>query len=213
MKFSECEKWLKSVGLCTVLPGKSKLWPCLLWAVQGHEGPFSGWDVGFQNAWDWKDRLPAEGRAWAGHLLGSQVMLVHASLLPVLLGARGGLEAEELYEEGGLSQPAVSIYRFLAAAPSEVGRARLRAALKLRPAEFDKACRELERLLIITRCGAVSEGPGWGSNSYALVERHFAGVRPMAFGPARSALAEMLKAAAPTATEAQMRRWVKGLSG
>ncbi|MBN9419453.1 hypothetical protein ABS71_21880 [bacterium SCN 62-11] len=213
MKYSECEKWLKSVGLCTVLPGKTGLWPCLLWAVQGHQGPFSGWDVGFQNAWAWKDQLPAEGRAWAGHLLGSQVMLVHASLLPVFLGARGALEVEELYEDGGLSQTAYRVYQHLRSASAEVGRAQLRKALGLKPSEFDKACRDLERLLVITRCGAVSEGPGWGSNSYALVERHFAGISPMAFGAARSALGEILRKAAPEATDAQRKRWMKSLSG
>ena len=90
-----------------------------------------------------------------------------------------------------------------------MGRAQLRKALSLGPAEFDKACRDLERLLVITRCGAVSEGPGWGSNSYALVERHFADVAPMNFAAARTALTEILRKAAPTAAEAQMRRWLK----
>lgn len=213
MKYSECEKWLKSVGLCTVLPGKTALWPCLLWAVQGHQGPFSGWDVGFQNTWAWKDQLPAEGRAWAGHLLGSQVMLVHSSLLPVLLGARGPLDVEELYEDGGLSQSAHRIFQHLRSSKAEVGRAQLRKVLSLGPAEFDRACRDLERLLVVTRCGAVSEGPGWGSNSYALVERHFPEVAPMSFAAARTVLAEILRKAAPTATEAQMRRWLKTFSG
>ncbi len=211
MKFSECEAWLKRVGLATVLPGKAALLPCLMWHVQGHRGPFSGWDEAFQNVWTWKDELPAQGLAWAGHLLGSQVMLVHVTLLPVLLGARGALDAEELYEEGGLSQPAIRVYRQLASAAAPLGRAPLRSALNLKPAEFDKACRDLERLLLITRCGTVTQGAGWGSNSYALVERHFPKLQPLPHAAARAALRSALQQAAPEAGEAQLRRWLKSI--
>ncbi len=213
MTCSECEAWLASVGMATVLPGKAALWPCMLWEAQGHRGPFSGWDEAFQNVWTWKDELPAKGRAWAGHLLGSQVMLVHVSLLPVFLGARGPLEVEELYEEGGLSQPAVRIYRHLLGVSAAVGRAELRAALGLSAPVFDKACRDLERLLVLTRCGTVTEGPGWGANAYALVERHFAEISPLGHGPARLALAETLRRVAPEATEVQLRRWSRALGG
>ncbi|MBX3172525.1 MAG: hypothetical protein KF760_34295 [Candidatus Eremiobacteraeota bacterium] len=213
MTSSECERWLASVGMATVLPGKAGLWPCMLWEAQGHRGPFSGWDEAFQNVWSWKDEWPARGLAWAGHLLGSQVMLVHVSLLPVFLGARGRLDVEELYEEGGLSQPAIRVYRYLKAASPTVGRAELRSALGFTAPVFDKACRDLERLLVITRCGTVTEGPGWGANAYALVERHFAEISPLSHGPARAALAEALRRAAPAATEVQLRRWSRALSG
>lgn len=213
MTYSECEAWLDSVGMATVLPGKAALWPCMMWEAQGHRGPFSGWDEAFQQVWTWKDELPAQGRAWAGHLLGSQVMLVHIRLLPVFLGARGPLEVEELYEEGGLSQPAHRLYRYLLAAPGAVGRAQLRAVLGLSAPVFDKACRDLERLLVLTRCGTVSDGPGWGANAYALVDRHFAGVSPLPHGPARVALRETLQKAAPEANEVQLRRWSRALGG
>lgn len=197
--------------MATVLPGRQRLWPCLLWAVQGHEGPFSGWDQAFQDSWVYKDQLPERGLAWAGHLWGTQVMLVHASLLPVFLGARGSLDVEELYQEGGLSQACIRVYRALASGP--VGRAELRKTLKLGAGEFDRACRDLERLLVITRCGTVTEGPGWGANRYALVEQHFGEVVGLPFGQARAALEEVLSQAAPTASEAQRKRWLKALSG
>lgn len=213
MTYSECEGWLATVGMATVLPGKAALWPCMLWEAQGHRGPFSGWDEAFQNVWNWKDELPARGRAWAGHLLGSQVMLVHVNLLPVFLGARGPLEVEELYEEGGLSQPAVQVYRYLSKAAGAVGRAQLRAALGLSAPIFDKACRDLERLLVITRCGTVTEGPGWGANAYALVDRHFAGATSMPHREARVMLRETLQRTAPEAKEAQLRRWCRDLGG
>ena len=210
MKFSECEKWLKEVGLATVLPGKTAL-PCLLWQVQGHRGPFSGWDEAFQKTWSWKDELPARGLAWAGHLFGSQVLLIHVRLLPIFLGARGALDVEELYEEGNLSQPAVHFHRMLARSKAPLGRAELRKALKLKPAEFDKAAKELERLLVITRCGAVTQGPGWGSNSYSLVDRHFPGLKPPTHGAARTALRQALQHAAPEATDAQLTRWLRAI--
>ena len=40
-------------------------------------------------------------------------------------------------------------------------------------AHFDRACRDLERLLLITRAGSAALASGWDSNAYVLLERHF----------------------------------------
>lgn len=212
----ECERFLAEVGLATVLPGKAALLPCLLWAAQGHRGPFSGADAAFHNIWNWKDELPARRLAWAGRLLGSQVVLVHVGLLPALLGARGPLEVEELYEEGGLSAPAFQLWRHLSSCSGAVGRKDLRNALNLGhkagAATFDRACRDLERLLVLTRSGSAPQAQGWDSNSYALVERHFPDLTPLPHASARVRLREALEKAAPEASKAQVQRWLGQLS-
>ncbi len=196
--------------MATVLPGKAGLLPCLLWEAQGHRGAFSGADQAFHNIWTWKDELPQKGLAWAGRLLGTQVLLVHPRLLPALLGARGPLDVQELYEEGALSQPAYRIWKALRSAPGALSRAELKAGMAAQ--EFDKACRDLERLLVLTRSGSVARERGWDSNSYALVERHFPKITPLAHGQARQCVREALQRAAPGASEAQLGRWLKAIS-
>ena len=205
----ECEQFLAQVGMATVLPGKAGLLPCLLWEAQGHRGPFSGADQAFHNIWTWKDELPQKRLAWAGRLLGTQVLLVHASLLPALLGARGPLEVQELYEEGGLSQPAYRIWKALQSAPGALSRADLKAGTSA--SEFDKACRDLERLLVLTRSGSVARAQGWDSNSYALVERHFPAITPLTHAAARQKVRKALERAAPEASAAQLRRWLAAI--
>lgn len=205
----QCEQFLARVGMATVLPGKAGLLPCLLWEAQGHRGPFSGADAAFHNIWNWKDQLPEQRLAWAGRLLGGQVLLLHVSLLPAFLGARGGLDVQELYEDGGLSQNAYRLWKGLRAAAGALSRADLRAGLAA--AEFDKACRDLERLLVLTRSGSVAQAQGWNSNSYALVERHFENVAPLPHATAREKVRTAFQQAAPEASESQLRRWMKSI--
>ena len=208
----DCEKFLARVGMATVLPGKAALLPCLLWEAQGHRGPFSGGDPAFQNIWAWKDELPARRLAWAGRLLGSQVTLVHGSLLPALLGARGPVEVEELYQDGALSAPAFQLWRPLSHCREAMGHKQLRAAVNLDhkagAATFDRACRDLERLLVLTRSGSAPQAQGWDSNSYALVEQHFSDLTPLPHAPARLRVREALEKAAPQASPAQVQRWL-----
>ncbi|MBS2036246.1 hypothetical protein JST97_14745 [bacterium] len=205
----QCEQFLGRVGLATVLPGKTALLPCLLWEAQGHRGPFSGADQAFHNVWKWKDELPQKRLAWAGRLLGGQVILLHVSLLPAFLGARGRLSPQELYEDGGLSREAHRLWQTLQATTGSLSRAELKSGMLAK--DFDRACRELERLLVLTRSGSVALNQGWDSNSYALVERHFAQVIPLPHGPARQLVKESLQRAAPEASEAQLRRWLKSI--
>lgn len=195
--------------MATVLPGKAGLLPCLLWEAQGHRGPFSGADPAFHNVWKWKDELPERRLAWAGRLLGSQVLLLHISLLPTFLGARGPLEVEELYEDGNLSQPAFRLWKTLRRASGPLSRADLRGDM---PAgQFDKACRELEKLLVLTRSGSVALPQGWDSNSYTLVEHHFGNLTPLPHALACLKVRDALQRAAPQAGEAQLRRWARSI--
>ena len=208
----ECEQFLDRVGLATVLPGKQALLPCLLWEAQGHRGDFSGDDPAFQNIWTWKDELPARRSAFAGRLLGHQVVLVHARLLPALLGYRGRLDVEELYHDGELSRPAFLLWQKLSQASGPVGRKELRQALgldhKQGASSFDRACRDLERLLVLTRAGSAPCAQGWDSNAYTLVDRHFPGVVPLARAESARQLQETFQTAAPQASPAQIKRWL-----
>ena len=211
----ECEQFLDRVGMATVLPGKRALFPCLLWQAQGHKGPFSGADVAFHNIWTWKDELPARRFAFAGRLLGDQVLLVHTRLLPALLGYRGRLDVAELYADGELSRDAFRLWETLQKAPSPVGRKELRLALGLTDkrgaAHFDRACRDLERLLLITRAGSAALASGWDSNAYVLLERHFDKIEPVPHKCGAALVREALLAAAPQASSLHLQRWMARL--
>jgi hypothetical protein len=211
----ECAQFLEEVGMATVLPGKRALFPCLLWQAQGHRGAFSGDDPAFHNIWKWKDQLPARGLAWAGRLLDQQVLLIHVRLLPILLGYRGPLDAAELYEDGQLDRNAWRLWEVLSQSKKPMGRQELRDTLGLNDKKaastFDRACRDLERLLVLTRAGSARRANGWDSNAYALVDRHFATLKALPRFEAAPRLRDALQQAAPTATPTQLRRWLSHL--
>ncbi|MBT9584597.1 hypothetical protein IV102_14730 [bacterium] len=211
----ECQQFLDRVGIATVLPGKLALFPCLLWQAQGHRGPFTGADVAFHNIWTWKDELPARRLAFAGRLLGDQVLLVHTRLLPALLGYRGRLDVADLYADGELSRHAFRLWEILQKGPRPVGRKELRLALGLTDkggsAHFDRACRDLERLLLITRAGSAPQGSGWDSNAYALLDRHFDGIEPLPRKSSAALVKEALCEAAPQASSLHLQRWMARL--
>jgi hypothetical protein len=212
---SECEAYLKKVGLATVLPGKQALLPCLLWAAQGHQGPFRGDDPAFQNTWTWKDQLPEQKLAWAGRLWGHQVCLVHLDLLPLALGARGPLEPEELYQEGLLDRSAWQLHQLLEGQSQARGRKWLRQQLgwtdKAGATQFEKACLALERKLLLTRAGSCPTASGWESNSYRLVSQHFEGLEPLPHRQARQQFGAALEKAAPQASPDQLKKWLNAL--
>ena len=211
----ECVQFLDQVGMATVLPGKQALLPCLLWQAQGHRGAFSGEDAAFHNIWTWKDELPAQRLAFAGRLLGHQVLLVHVRLLPALLGYRGRLDVAELYAAGELSRDAFRLWQRLGQVGAPQGRKELRMGLGLGDKKgaglFDRACRDLERLLVLTRAGSAPQAQGWDSNAYALVDGHFPGLAPLPRKESAEQLTEALLRAAPQATPLQLKRWLAGL--
>lgn len=175
----ECERYLAEVGLATVLPARNQVLPCLLWAARGHEGP-AVYDRHFERIWLWKDELPARRSALAGRLFGNQVCLLHRDLAPAFTSWRRApasvAEVRGLYRDGLLSQEAKRLVEALADT-DELGRRALRRAVglagKADKSRFERACRELERRLILTRAGRASDGPGWDSCTYALVLRRF----------------------------------------
>ncbi len=213
---SDCEKFIDRVGMATVLPGKSSF-ACLLWEAQGHQGSFSGGDVAFQNIWNWKDELPAQKMAFAGRLLGEQVLLVHRRLIPALLGLRGPVDLEFMYEDGLLQRDAFRLWQVLRDAQKPLGRKELRRVLGLSDksgaSAFDKACRELESRLVVTRSGSAAMASGWDSNAYTLLERHFIDLSPLARKESLPIVEQALRQAAPAATGAQLQRWLKRLGG
>lgn len=215
LTLEECANYLEQVGLATVLPSKAGLLPCLLWKVQGFEGPISGDEPGFFRTWRWKDELPGQGLAWAGRWLGHQVILMHRRLLPIALGARGRLEPADLYADGLLSRPGWQLFSLLSQQKEARGRKWLRQQLgwgdKAGAPVFDKACLELERRLLITRAGSSPQAQGWDSNAYRCLSTHFPNLEPL---PHREALAQLEKAlqeAAPKASPTQIKRWLKAL--
>jgi hypothetical protein len=211
---TDCEKFIDRVGMATVLPGKSPF-TCLLWEAQGHRGSFTGEDVAFQNIWNWKDELPAHKMAFAGRLLGEQVLLVHRRLLPAWLGLRGPVDVEFMYEDGLLQRNAFRLWQVLKEATKPLGRKELRRLLglsdKTGASAFDKACKELESRLIVTRAGSASMASGWDSNAYTLVEKHFSEVIALARKDSLAAVQQALQDAAPEASESQQQRWLKRL--
>lgn len=204
----ECEDYLAQVGMVSVFAWKSGHFSSLLEAAGGK---LEGSDPGFQRIWRWKDELPARRVAWAGRLLGQQVLLVHHSLLPALLGWRGRLDLSELYQDGMVGQPAMRLYQVLQKASQPLGRRHLRQALGFAAPVFERACRDLERMLLLTRAQSDPQPQGWDSNSYALVEQHFPDLTPLPRAQAQTCLRQAFARAAPTASSAQIERWLKTL--
>lgn len=199
----ECIGYLEKVGMATVLPGKTAHFACLLWQARGYEGPIQEADEAFLNVWTWKDQLPALKVAYAGRLLGNQVLLVHKRLLPPLLACRQPLDPERCYRDGQLSREAYLIWQRLSQSGGPLGRSQLKQS-----AAFDRATRELESRLILSRAGSESQPSGWDANAYDLVERLFPDEVEQS---ARLALAEarrQVEAALPEASPAQRRRWL-----
>lgn len=204
----ECEQFLARVGMVSVFAWKSGYFSSLLEAAGGK---LESNDPGFQRIWRWKDELPARRVAWAGRLLGQQVLLVHHSLLSALLGWRGQLDLRELYADGKVGQPAMRLYEMLENSSHPLGRRRLRQSLQFTAPVFERACRDLERLLVVTRAQSDPQPQGWDSNSYALVAHHFPEVKPLPRARAASCLREAFARAAPRATRTQIERWMKSI--
>lgn len=213
----ECEALLERVGLATVLPAKDGLLPCLLWEARGNRGPFEDWDEAMERVWTWKDELPARRTAWFGRLFGDRVILLHRRLLPPFLRWRGQLRVQDIYDEGHLTQEAFRVWNSVERADEPVGRIPLRRAAGLSAREdaarFDRACRDLERRLLLTRAGRSPLGQGWDSNAYAPVESWFSeewkAAADWSWGEAKTAVREALEAAAPEASSKQLDRWMR----
>jgi len=200
----ECADYLEQVGMATVLPGKSGHFPCLLWQARGRQGPIEEADEAFHKVWAWKDQLPAQRVAYAGRLLGGQVLLIHKRLLPALLACQQPIEPENWYRSGQMTRDAYQIWQKLRDAETPLGRSQLRINKS-----FDRAARELEARLVISRAGSESKASGWDANAYDLVARLF----PNEFEQSnRLTLAEArrrVEAALPqSASLAQRRRWM-----
>lgn len=211
---------LERVGLATILPAKDGLLPCLLWEARGDRERREVWDQAMDRVWSWKDDLPSAKVAWLGRLLEDRVVLLHRRLLAPFIAWRGRPQVEELYEEGLLSREAFRVWRAVEQADGPLGRTPLRRLSGLSAREdagrFDRACRDLERRLLLTRAGR-SPGPcGWDANSYALVERWFPEQWEASRGWERSAagaaVKQALELAAPEATTRQMARWMRASS-
>ncbi len=215
----ECEALLESVGLATILPAKDALLPCLLWEARGDRERREVWDEAMERVWTWKDDLPARKTAWLGQLFGDRVVLLHRRLLPPFLAWRDQPRVKKLYEDGLLTHEAFRVVTAVEQATEPLGRKSLRRASGLSSREdagrFDRACRDLERRLLLTRAGRSSTASGWDANSYALVEAWFPteweAARSWTNEEARAAVKEALEQAAPGASERQLARWMRNL--
>lgn len=217
--FEECEAFLAERGLATVLPSPDGLLPCLLWEARGHRGRAEEWDEAFDRVWRWKDDLSARRTAFGGRLFGDRVILLHRRLLAPFLCWRGMpvTDVADLYQEGVLTREARRLADILEAARGPLGRATLRRESglsgKAGAARFDRACRDLERRMLLTRAGRSDTRTGWDANAHALVRDWFpeevAEARRWPPDEARDAVREALGSAAPEATERQVARWMR----
>lgn len=213
----ECEALLDRVGLATILPSKDALLPCLLWEARGDRNRREVWDEAMDRVWTWKDDLPAARAAFLGRLFGDRVVLLHRRLLPPFLAWRGRPRAAQVYAEGALTREAFRVWTAVEQTDEPLGRAPLRRASGLSSREdasrFDRACRDLERRLLLTRAGRSAVSSGWDANAYALVERWFPkeweASRDWSQAQAGPAVKAALQHAAPQATPRQIDRWMR----
>lgn len=215
----ECEAYLEDVGLATILPAKDALLPCLLWQARGDRERREVWDDALDRAWRWKDDLPAAKKAWLGRLFGDRVVLLHRRLLPAFLAWRGRPNVRTLYQDGQLSREAFTVWSSVEGADEPMGRAELRRAAGLAAREhasrFDRACRDLEKRLLLTRAGRSAVASGWDANSYMPVQDWFAdewkAAQSLDPDEAGEVVREALEQAAPDASARQLARWMRPL--
>ncbi|NIV31301.1 MAG: hypothetical protein GWN58_17940, partial [Anaerolineae bacterium] len=189
---SEALDFFNDVGLSLLFSAKDMELPSLWGALCGEDLPLPNHhdsrELGL--AWDWKDKLPIEGKVLYGKFLRKKPVFVSLDLVPYFyaLSPNYGDLAEDYmqdYLDGRLTVEAKQVYEVLleqGALPTS--RLRLEAGLsgKANAGRFDRALAELQMDFRIAKV-AISDANRWGyCYVYDLLPRHL----PQATAAARS---------------------------
>ena len=198
-------RWIDRTGFALLMPHLGLPMPTLWEAIRGRPGghPFRPWTEDSDRVWEFKDELPKRRLAFYGSLWKSHPGFVSLALLPGLMKLWGCPPGEDgfraAYREGRLSFDANRIGEALLRSRA-VNTYRLRLKSGLSPNTFKRAFVELQRKLIVAKCGTDETDTTWAAEVVDLSARVFprahAEVRGISFLEAREeALATFAKAA------------------
>ncbi len=171
-------RFIERKGFVLLMPHRGLAMPTLWEAIRGRPGghPFRPWTEHSDLLWEWKDELPARRLAFYGSIWAGRPGFVSLSLLPVLmrlwgcpLGSDGFRVA---YREGRMSFNANRLCETMLVRGA-MNTYRLRTFSGLNPNSFKRALVELQRKLIVAKCGADDRDTTWPAEIVDLSARVF----------------------------------------
>ncbi len=200
------------------MPHRGLPLPTLWEAIRGKPGghPFRPWTPDSDRLWEWKDELPARRRAFYGSVWAGHPGFVSLEQLPCLLrlwSAPLGPEGfRAAYREGRLSFDANRLAEALLAG-GPLNTYRLRVKTGVGPATFKRALGELQRLLIIAKCGTDARDTTWPAEVVDLSARVFpkahAEARTLSAMVARESALTAMRTSAPALSSRQIARLLR----
>ena len=211
-------RFIDRVGFALLMPHRNLPMPTLWEAIRGKPGghPFRPWTEDSDRMWEFKDELPKRRLAFYGSLWASHPGFVSLELLPCLMKLWGCPPGEDgfraAYREGRLSFDANRIGEALLHSRA-VNTYRLRLKAGLSQATFKRAFVELQRKLIVAKCGTDETDTTWAAEVVDLSARVFpkahAGIRGLSFLEAREEALAMMTGAAPGLPDRQVARLLR----
>jgi len=199
-------RYISRAGFVLLMPHKGLPMPTLWEAIRGRPGghPFRDWDRSADLMWEWKDELPKRRLAFYGSVWTGKPGFISRGMLPCVLRLWGcplGPDGFRMaYREGTLSFDANRIGEALLRT-GPVNTWRLRKRVGLGPATFKRALVELQKRLVVAKCGSDDSDTKWPAEVVDLSARVFpkahAEARRMPFLEAREASLAAMAAAAP----------------
>jgi hypothetical protein len=171
-------RFVDRVGFALLMPHRGLPIPTLWEAIRGRPGghPFRTWTEDSDRMWEFKDELPKRRLAFYGSLWLGHPGFVSLELLPCLMKLWGCPPGEDgfrtAYREGRLSFDANRIGEALLRSRG-LNTYRLRLKTGLQPNTFKRALVELQRKLIVAKCGTDSTDTTWAAEVVDLSARVF----------------------------------------
>jgi len=215
-------RFIDRVGFALLMPHQGLPIPTLWEAIRGRPGghPFRPWTEDSDRVWDFKDELPRRRLAFYGSLWRNHPGFASLALLPCLMKLWGCPPGEDgfrlAYREGRLSFDANRIGEALLRSRA-INTYRLRLKSGLSPNTFKRAFVELQRKLIVAKCGTDETDTTWAAEVVDLSARVFpkahAEVRAYSFLEARGEARATFAKAAPRLGERAVARLLRVGSG
>jgi hypothetical protein len=165
----EAAHFVDALGAVLLFPTDRVESPSLWEAVAGPDvEPFAdGMGPAESMVWEWKDELPRRGLAWYGKFLYRRGSLLSPALLAALYPGTG--EPSD-HRDLDLSRTAHEIAETLVGGP--LTSAALRELVGDR-SRYDRAVAELQRCLLVTSAGVLTQRAGWPAAILDLTCRLF----------------------------------------
>lgn len=198
--------FVRRAGFALLMPHRGLPLPSLWEAIRGRPGghPFREWGEAGERMWAWKDLLPQKRWACYGAIWLGRPGFCAPALLPCLLklwGTPPGLDGfRAAYREGRLTFDAHRLAEALLHRGAS-STYRLRTHTGVAPATFGRAVKELEKTLIVTRCGTDGRDTTWAAAVVDLTARVYPKAdgegRRLSYTEARETALSTLEEAAP----------------